>query len=153
MRDSADNQNNQTTGNDARSAPRVPVNLTVQLIGIGDKEAILVNVGRGGLFVGTDTPAEIGSLIHLQFRMLKTRVCQAVGTVVWQRPTNDEQRSGFGVAFVDTNKNMDSFVRNVSSLPERLRMIYLADVMDPRIELGLSSANTVADAALTDEVA
>lgn len=133
MRDSADKQQN-------TRAPRVPVNLDVRVVGERDEDkATLVNVARGGLFVGTATPAEVGSLVHLQFRMLKARVCQAVGTVVWQRTGTDEAQPGFGVAFVNTNSNMDMFVRTIASLPAKLRTIYLADVLEPRIELDVSS--------------
>lgn len=130
-----------TTDNHAgRRAPRIPVNLAVQVMGDGTGRAMLVNVARGGVFVGTAAPAEVGSVVHLQFRMLKARVCQAVGTVVWQRAMDDAHPAGFGVAFVSTNKEMDSFVRSISNLPEKLRAIYLADVLDPRIELGVDAA-------------
>jgi len=145
MRDSENQQSEQR-------ARRVPVNLKVAVVGDAEdgdelQQAMLVNVARGGVFVGTDTPAEVGSLIHLQFRMLKARICQAVGTVVWKRGITDQAEqtaAGFGVAFVDTNKNMDAFVRNVSALPEKLRGIYLADVLDPRIELGVSTCEVPA---------
>ncbi len=146
MRNSTDNRSSER-------APRIPVNLTVRVVGSrADGKAMLVNVARGGVFVGTDSPAKVGSLVHLQFRMLKARVCQAVGTVVWQRANANDQTAGFGVRFVDTNQNMDSFVRNVSSLPAKLRTIYLADVLEPRIELGVTTQE-IPTLDVADEVA
>lgn len=130
-------------------APRIPLNLNVQIVGGDSDRATLLNVAHGGVFVHTETPAEVGARIQLQFRMLKARVCEATGTVVWRRASDATQPSGFGVAFSQTNDNMKSFVRNISSLPEKLRAIYLADVLDPRIELGV----TAAPASVSEDVA
>lgn len=97
----------------------------------GEQSARLRDVAAGGMFVASAATAAPGARVVLRFRMLRQRVCEAAGVVV--RCGSGEH--GFAVAFERTNPAMDSFVNSLARLPEHLRVIYLADVIDPRLEL------------------
>jgi hypothetical protein len=113
-----------------RRHPRVTVNLPVTMASPARSlEATLHDVAAGGACVRTDRPAEIGTPVTIRFRMLRDRVHEATGRVVWQCP----DLPGFGVAFEESNEAMQSFMSHLVKLPEVLRSIYLADVRDPRI--------------------
>ena len=114
-----------------RESPRIEVNLPAKLVEAATvRPAVLSNMARGGVFVATPAPAAVGTRLTLRFRLVSTLVCEASGRVVWRTETR-----GFGVAFETTNKHMDSFTRGLAVIPAALRTFYLADVIDPRIEL------------------
>ncbi len=115
---------------------RVDVNMSLKLHTQNQPaqgEVELVNVARGGIFVGMGDPPAIGHQVSLRFHILNTRVCEASGIVVWRNM--DPNNSGFGVQFNRTNLAMDVFTRSVTILPPKLRSIFLADVQESTIEL------------------
>jgi hypothetical protein len=115
-----------------RRHERVPVDVPATVVEGGAAQAgRLRDVAAGGVFVASAAPATPGARVVLRFRMLRQRVCEAAGVVV--RTGGDER--GFAVAFERTNPAMDSFVHSLARLPEHLRVIYLADVIDPQLEL------------------
>lgn len=115
-----------------RRHPRVAIELRASLRDeAATSRASLLNVARGGVFVATARPPEIGRQVQVRFRMLATRVCEASGKVVWRTATDGS--GGFGVEFERTNHDMDCFLRSIANLPARLHAIYLADVLDPQI--------------------
>ena len=122
--------------NYTRKYIRVDVNMTIMLRATSEpglSEAKLVNVARGGIFVGMGNPPEIGRRVSLRFHILNTRVCEATGTIVWRNL--DSNNSGFGVCFNKTNLAMDVFTRSLSTLPPKLRSVFLADVQESTIEV------------------
>jgi hypothetical protein len=130
MRDSAQALE---AGTNKRRHPRVDVQLAAQLVADEEsRSASVLNVARGGAFVATDQPPELGAVVRVRFRMLATRVCEAAGVVVWRR-ADGSQEQGFAIRFQRTNHAMDCFLRSMASLPERLHSVYLADVLEPEI--------------------
>jgi hypothetical protein len=112
--------------------PSVTVHLRVTVIprsGAEPVEGELVNIGADSMFVRAPIKVSPGKMVHLRFRMLATRVCEARGQVVWQ------QDGGFGVVIEERNAAMDSFLREAAKLTPNLRQIYLADVLYPRIDV------------------
>lgn len=125
----------ESTGNKRRH-PRVVVNITATMRAADDeanRDAVVIDVADGGAFIETSRPARVGALVSLTFRMLAERRCEATGRVVWR--TTDSVRTGFAIRFEDANPAMQSFTRSLAKLPPKLRSVYLADVLDPRIEV------------------
>ena len=119
-----------------RRHQRVVVNLTATLRDADEqvrRDAVLIDVAAGGAFVGTSSPPRLGSVVNLSFRMLAERQCEASGRVVWRSTANG--RIGFGVSFDDANPAMQNFTTVLAKLPASLHPVYLADVLDPRIEV------------------
>lgn len=110
------------------------IHLRVTLIprsGAEPVEGELVSIGPDQMFVRAPVAISAGKTVHLRFRMLSKRVCEARGQVVWQ------QDGGFGVALEVRNAALDSFLLDLSKLSPNLRQIYLADVLYPRIDLAV----------------
>jgi uncharacterized protein (TIGR02266 family) len=58
------------------------------------------NVNEGGVFIETDCPAELDSVVHLRFRLPGTREnIKVAGRVAWIEPGADGQPQGMGVEF------------------------------------------------------
>jgi hypothetical protein len=115
-----------------RRHPRVTIELPVTVASpTRSIEATLDNVAAGGACVRTEAPAAIGAQVTLRFRMLRDRICEAQGRVVW----HSAELPGFGIEFDQRNQAMDSFTSHLAKLPEPLRVVYLADVRDPRVEV------------------
>jgi hypothetical protein len=110
------------------------VHLRVTLIprsGTEPVEGELVSIGPDQMFVRAPVAISPGKTVHLRFRMLSKRVCEARGQVIWQ------QDGGFGVVLEERNAAMDSFLQDLGKLSPNLRQLYLADVLYPRIDLAL----------------
>ena len=115
-----------------REHPRVELELSAQLsTKDSSTRAALINVGSGGAFVATSARPAIGSKVILRFRMLVKQVCEASGTVIRNESADDP--TGFAFVFDHTNYQMDCFLRSVVRLPPKLRPVYLADVLEPRL--------------------
>jgi hypothetical protein len=110
------------------------VHLRITVIPRGGAEPVegeLVSIGPDQMFVRAPVAIAAGKTVHLRFRMMSKRVCEANGQVVWQ------QDGGFGVAIEERNAAMDSFLQDLGKLSPNLRQLYLADVLYPRIDIGL----------------
>jgi hypothetical protein len=110
------------------------VHLRITLIprtGAEPVEGELVSIGPDQMFVRAPVSISAGKTVHLRFRMLSKRVCEARGQVVWQ------QDGGFGVVLEERNAAMDSFLQDLGKLSPNLRQLYLADVLYPRLDLAL----------------
>jgi Tfp pilus assembly protein PilZ len=117
-----------------RRHPRVVVNMNATIAANDEnRDAVVIDVATGGAFIRTSRPARVGSTVSLTFRMLAERRCEASGRVVWR--STEDGRTGFAISFEDANPAMRSFTRSLAKLPPKLRSVYLADVLDPRIEV------------------
>ena len=57
-----------------RESVRVPARMAVSFRNLGDlRECLMTNLSRGGLFIATDSPLEMGTRFHLRIEMEKTR--------------------------------------------------------------------------------
>lgn len=117
-----------------RRHPRYVVNITAKLVAEDDASpATLGNVALGGLYVRTPAPVDIGVRVKVSFRLVSKLVCEATGKVVWQR--SDGEHPGFGVSYEEANSQMSDFTKGLGRLPDKLRTFYLADVLDPRVQV------------------
>lgn len=118
-----------------RRHPRIRVDLAAKLEAAGEpRRATVADLSRGGLFCASDPAPEVGTPVTLRFRLLSQLDCQAVGRVVWRGCLGD--LDGFGVAFDDTSRHMATFTSSLTSMPPKLRTIYLAGVIAPTITIG-----------------
>ncbi|WP_428266960.1 hypothetical protein [Haliangium sp.] len=110
----------------------IELHLRITVLSSPDGEPVegeLVSIGPDEMFIRAKSLPILGSTAQLRFRMLSKRVCEADGTVVWQRD------GGFGVGFDSRNEAMDHFLRELAKLTPNLRQIYLADVLYPRVDI------------------
>lgn len=66
--------------------------------------AVATTLGAGGLFVATDEPLEVGTLLVTRFRVAEGSILHAIaGRVVWTHCKEDRpaRTCGMGVAFAD----------------------------------------------------
>jgi uncharacterized protein (TIGR02266 family) len=63
------------------------------------------DIGRGGVFLRTDTPMAVGKRLSLEIRVTgEVAGWSALGRVVWVRPPNGQgQPAGMGIRFIDTS--------------------------------------------------
>jgi Tfp pilus assembly protein PilZ len=122
-----------TLAESTREHRRITTNVAARLVADQDRRpALLANMASGGVFVATTDPAAVGARVKLRFRLVSTLECEASGRVVWRSTAGE---AGFGVAFESTNKHMASFTRGLSRVPDTLLTFYLADIIDPHIEI------------------
>jgi len=86
-----------------RKSRRVPlstlVNLKLERLS-GAVTEITSDLSLGGMFVPSDTPAEIGSLVAFEFKVGEDQV-EGTGEVIWQRKEGEgpDQPPGMGIRF------------------------------------------------------
>lgn len=110
--------------NNLRTFPRVPIRLKIDYF--KDPGVFLYdysrNLGRGGLFIETESPMPPGTDLHLLFTLPKQeRPIEVTGRVVWthRRQDHDEFRGvpGMGIQFQNPegeNKDaLDRFFREI----------------------------------------
>ena len=77
------------------------------------------NVNEGGVFIETDCPAELDSVVHLRFRLPGTREnIKVAGRVAWIEPGADGQPQGMGVEFENLS---DADRARINAIVLRLR--------------------------------
>jgi uncharacterized protein (TIGR02266 family) len=78
------------------------------------------NVNEGGVFIETDCPAELDSVVHLRFRLPGTReTIKVAGRVAWIEPGADGQPQGMGVEFENLT---DADRARINAIVLRLRV-------------------------------
>lgn len=86
-----------------RESVRVPARVGVSFRSTGElQECVMTNLSRGGLFIATDSPLEIGARFELRIEMEKTgETVEVPVEVVSQnaRPDRGTFESGMGVQF------------------------------------------------------
>ncbi len=90
------------------------------------------DIGRGGLFLRTDSPLAVGKRLSIEIRVAgEVAGWSALGRVVWVRPPNGQgQPAGMGIRFIDTsdgaNDAIDRLVQaraEVAFSPDRAPVI------------------------------
>jgi uncharacterized protein (TIGR02266 family) len=78
------------------------------------------NINEGGVFIETDCPGEIDSVVHLRFRLPGTReTLKVTGRVAWIEPGASGKPEGMGVEF----ENLSASDRDrINDLVARLRV-------------------------------
>jgi uncharacterized protein (TIGR02266 family) len=59
------------------------------------------NISQGGVFIRTDTPLPVGTLVNLRFTVImdELETIEGVGKVVWVAPSGSQKQAGMGVVF------------------------------------------------------
>jgi uncharacterized protein (TIGR02266 family) len=93
-----------------RRSPRAPVVVRIEYATIDALFSDFTrNINEGGVFIETDCPAELDSVVHLRFRLPGTReAVRATGRVAWIEPGENGRPQGMGVEF----ENLDDADRD-----------------------------------------
>lgn len=106
---------------DRRKSPRTPVVIPVDYSTVDDFfSEFTTNVNEGGMFVGTDQPHPIDTVVTLQFQLPGGNdPCAVTGRVVWVRElADDEGPRGMGIEF----ETLDDLTRSrINDLVRDLR--------------------------------
>src|SRR5215510_243632 len=100
-------QEQQSERNDVRTvverrrSPRAPVVVRIEYATVDALFSDFTrNINEGGVFIETDSPAELDSVVHLSFRLPGSRDTVNVhGRVAWIEPGASGQPVGMGVEF------------------------------------------------------
>jgi type IV pilus assembly protein PilZ len=147
-----------------RRQPRLPISLKVQYRTTGAfLVAYSINLSKGGIFLETSTPLEVGAHISLAFEVPGAGQLEVTGLVAWVRQGSpDGLPDGMGVQFehldVNYGTRIDGMVRTfmgltvlvVAASPDRLALIgrYVRSIIACDIIEGKDS--TIAEVALED---
>ncbi len=100
-----------------RQPLKVPVDYSAVDAFFGEFSA---NINEGGIFIETDSPPEIDTLVQLQFSVpdLESPI-QVVGRVAWINDDKDDGATGMGIEFheiqPDIRDTINSLVRKLRS--------------------------------------
>jgi len=107
-------------GVERRASLRVPVKLLVSFADLGELEkSLMTNLSRGGVFIATDRPAEIGTRLELRLHIEDSgEEIDVPGEVVSRNvgPDFESGRSGMGLRFLEMEPET---ARKVEALYER----------------------------------
>jgi type IV pilus assembly protein PilZ len=147
-----------------RRQPRLPISLKVQYRTAGAfLVAYSVNLSKGGIFLETSTPLEIGEHITLEFEVPGAGKLDVTGIVAWVRKdSGDGLPDGMGVQFehldVQYGARIDGMVRTfmgltvlvVAASPDRLALLgrYVRSIIACDIVEGKDA--TIAEVALDE---
>jgi uncharacterized protein (TIGR02266 family) len=87
---------------DRRKSPRTPVVIGVDYSTVDAFfSEFTTNINEGGMFVGTDQPHPVDTVVTLHFRLPGSELpCAVAGRVVWVRQrSDDEGPRGMGIEF------------------------------------------------------
>lgn len=102
-----------------RKHPRTPLALLVQYRFNSFEDFLseyAVNLSPGGMFIRTDAPAELGSMISMLFSLKDgSKLIEGMGRVVRVIPTGAaaDQVPGMGVEFVDFDEESSALIRQI----------------------------------------
>jgi uncharacterized protein (TIGR02266 family) len=104
-------------GVDQRKHPRAPLGLLVQYR-FDTFEAFMsemaVDISLGGMFIRTDEPRELGSLVYLQFALQDgEKLIEGLGRVVRVNPKGGPGTPGMGIEFVNLDEQSHELVEQV----------------------------------------
>ena len=105
-------------GEEKRTSPRIETNIDIMFRESGAFiKSYMLNVSNGGLFLKTENPLPIDSLVTLRIKLPgETEVMEVQGCVVWSNPKfkNNAFPAGMGIQFnkmkPDDRKKIDEFV-------------------------------------------
>ncbi|NNL65290.1 MAG: TIGR02266 family protein [Myxococcales bacterium] len=95
-------EHSQQTGSERRKASRTEAVIPVDYSTVDEFfSEFTTNINEGGMFVGTDNPHPVDTLVTLQFHLPEcAEPCSVTGRVVWVRQTADaEGPRGMGIEF------------------------------------------------------
>ncbi len=102
-----------------RVAPRLPIETSVYLEFekfSGFITEYSENISEGGMFIKSDEPKPVGSVVSFEFRLADNfRLIQGLGEVVWVRATSGgpEEPAGMGVRFHEIEQQSRQLIRTM----------------------------------------
>lgn len=94
-----DQQSSAERRDKARTALKIPVDYSAVDVFFTEFSA---NINEGGMFIDTDAPAEIGTLVQLHFRLPGLdEPIQVLGRVAWVSEEKEDCSTGMGIEFQD----------------------------------------------------
>lgn len=113
--------------------------------------AYTVNLSRGGLFIETEHPVQIGSELPLQLAVPGHGPIALTGRVAWHRPVADEDGpAGMGVEFLDPGEDLGQVIDRLITQFKGLNVLLLAartqeqSAITRLVRSVLSTANVIA---------
>lgn len=89
--------------------------------------AYSVNLSRGGMFLETEHPAEVGSLITLHFAVPGADPITVVGRVTWRRPAQqDQEPPGIGIEFQHMDDELGAVIDGLVAAYSGLHVLLLS---------------------------
>jgi uncharacterized protein (TIGR02266 family) len=75
-----------------------------------------IDISQSGIFLHTDNPCQVGSMIYLQFYLRESdRLIEGLGQVVRvTKATSEEDKAGMGVEFVDFDKKSMDLIQQIT---------------------------------------
>ena len=110
-----------TTQNDRRGSLRAPLKIPVDYSAVDSFfTEFSHDINEAGLFVETDAPAELGTLVALQFRVPgEAEPIQVAGRVAWTSDGEGKSPAGMGVEFhqlgAEDRERINQLVRRLRS--------------------------------------
>lgn len=105
-------------GHERRRHARTPLSLLVQFRFNTFEDFLAeysVNLSPGGIFLRTDEPRELGSIVYLQFSLKDgSRLIEGMGKVVRVNPPGQQQRvPGMGVEFLNFDEESMALIDEI----------------------------------------
>ncbi len=103
-----------------RKHPRTPVSLLVQYR-FNSLEDFLAeyatNLSPGGIFIATEDPSPVGTMLHLQFSLKDgSKLIEGLGRVVHVNPPDEKNRiPGMGIEFVNFDEESMALIQEICS--------------------------------------
>ena len=117
-----------------RESVRVPVRLDVSFASYGEiRESLMTNLSRGGLFVATESPLDIGTKIQLTIRLRALeRPLEVMTEVVSQNLGHDLRReaAGMGLRFMDLSPAQQQLIDDLYEISAREAVKAIAEDSD-----------------------
>ena len=101
-----------------RKHPRTPLSLLVQYRFDSFEEFLAeysIDLSPGGMFIRTEEPREMGSMIYLQFQLKDgSKLIEGLGRVVWVTPPGTPDRvAGMGIEFVNFDEDSQALIEEI----------------------------------------
>ncbi len=110
-------------GAERRKAPRTAAVIPVDYSTVDEFfSEFTTNINEGGMFVGTENPHEIDTVVTLRFQLPgAAEPCEVQGRVVWIREQADEEGPrGMGIEFeqldATANSRINELVRSLRTI-------------------------------------
>jgi uncharacterized protein (TIGR02266 family) len=103
-----------------RKHPRTPLSLLVQYRFNSFEDFLAeysLDISPGGMFIRTDVPNEMGSMIYLQFQLQDgSKLIEGLGRVVWvTEPGTANKVAGMGIEFVNFDDESMTLIQEICS--------------------------------------
>ncbi|TVQ79534.1 MAG: TIGR02266 family protein [Bradymonadales bacterium] len=100
---------------DKRSAPRIPIQLKVDIESTQDHYLFEYssNLSQSGIFIQTEEPLEPGTLVNIQFSLPDQILIRTRGEVMWKSDDEEDPELGMGIKFLGLKEEDRDHILNV----------------------------------------